>query len=334
MEYMTGNLVSFDIGESRVKIAWYLGAMCKKTVCADLPDNLINDGEIVSMDAMADFLRACTKEHGIPKSSAALILPAPLVFTRNVDVPPMTDAQLGYNLPFEFKDYLTQDKSLYCFDYSVQSIEHDEDGEPTKMRLFACATLKKTIDEYREMFRRAGFRLKLAMPEESAYAALLSAHIGAGGETEDHCIVDIGSNAIRMYIFHGDCFATRRTIALGLRDLVSILSDLRGVDEHLAREHMLHNYENALSEPAVLDLFHRMAIEIMKAVNFYNYNNREQTLRRIHLCGGGASIEQISAAISEMTNLTVHPISALMPPDTTHNEPWLYAKAVGCALQR
>ena len=76
-----------------------------------------------------------------------------------------------------------------------------------------------------------------------------------------------------------------------------------------------------------------MAVEIMKAVNFYNYNNREQTLQRIYLCGGGAAVGQIRAAITELTNLDIRPVAELLPDGAALEQPWLYAKAIGCALQ-
>lgn len=327
---MAGNLVAFDLGEAQAKLVWYSGSTRKKAVCAALPDRLVSNGAIVSMDAMADFLRETAKSNGIPRTNAAVILPASVVFTRNVDVPAMTDAQLAYNLPFEFKDYLTQEKSLYYFDYAVQELVTDESGAVKQMRLFACAALKKTIESYREMFRRAGFRLRTAIPEEAAYAALLANRPASDSDT---CFVDLGYNAIRMQILHGDRFMTRRTIDLGLRDLVRSLAETRGVDEHLAYEHLRSNYEGALTEPASLELYHRMAVEIMKAVNFYNYNNREQTLRRIYLCGGGAAIGGIRDAIAELTDLEIHGAAELLPDGASLDEPWLFVKAIGCALQ-
>ena len=327
---MGRNLIAFDIGESQVKIAWYNGNTRKKTVCAPLIDNLVSGGEILSMDAMADFLRDIAGENHIPHASAAVILPASLVFTRNIDVPAMTDSQLGYNLPYEFKDYLTEEKSSYYFDYAVQELVKDEQGNAKQMHLFACAALKKTIADYREMFRRAGFRLKSVIPEESAYAALLMAAPDVEGDT---CFLDIGYNAVRMLFYRGDSFVTRRTVNLGTRDLVQTLSELRGVDTHMAHEHLRSNYENALNEPALLDLYHNMAVEIMKVANFYNYNNREQMLKRIYLCGGGTAITPLRDAISELTDIELCSAADWMPSSADIESPWLYVKAVGCALQ-
>lgn len=327
---MAGGTVAFDIGSSQVKLVWYSGKTRRKAVAAELPDGLVSGGEIVSMDAMADFLRQTAKENGIPHTAAAVILPASLVYMRTVDVPRMTDAQLAYNLPFEFRDYLTQEKNQYYFDYAVQEPPEDAAEGDERMHLFACATLKKTVEEYRAMFRRAGFRLKTAMPEQSAYAALAAAR---SESREDVCVVDIGYTAISMNILRGRSIVAHRTMDLGLSALVRSIADRRVVDPHLAAAYMRSDFEGVMSEPESLELYHRMAVEIMKAVNFYNYNNRKQTLQSLYLCGGGASIDRIREAICETTGLSVRPVSELMPDVQELQTPWLFAKAIGCAIQ-
>lgn len=42
----------------------------------ELPDNMVSGGEIVSMDAMADFIKERQKENDISRGAAAVILPA------------------------------------------------------------------------------------------------------------------------------------------------------------------------------------------------------------------------------------------------------------------
>ena len=59
-------IVGFDIGESSVKLVYFAGADLKKAVTAELPDNMVSGSRILSMDAMADFLRQMAKSNGIP----------------------------------------------------------------------------------------------------------------------------------------------------------------------------------------------------------------------------------------------------------------------------
>ncbi len=329
---MGEKVIAFDIGESQLKLVCYNGKNRKKSVCVSLPENLVNNGEIVSMDAMADFIKETAKANGIPRGNAAVILPATEVASRKVDVPVMTDAQLAYNLPYEFKDYINADKSQYYFDYAVENLLKDEEDQSKvkEMSLFACAALKKTIEDYRDMFRRAGFRLKVAIPEEIAFTALLS----SGTRTEsDTCFVDIGYDEIRMYFFKEDIFSTKRSVSIGIRDLIASIADDRGVTPQMAAEHMRSDYEDALTQPASLDLYHSMAVEIMKAVNFYNYNNRAQKLNRIYLCGGGAAIVPLREAVSGLTDMEVLSAGHIMPKEEQGADNWLYAKAIGCALE-
>ena len=52
-----GKIVGFEIGDHSVKLAYFAGNELKKAVCAELPDAMVSHGRILSMDAMADFLR-------------------------------------------------------------------------------------------------------------------------------------------------------------------------------------------------------------------------------------------------------------------------------------
>ena len=332
---MAGQLTAFDIGESMVKIVSVSGGQVKKAVCAQMPDNLVSDGVILFNDAMADTLKSTLASSGMGKGKAAVILPDRLVFARNVTVPPMTEAQLKYNLPFEFKDYLTQEKSQYYFDYSVQEIVK-EGEEPKEMRLFACATLKETIEQYRTVFRLAGCKLVNAIPEEVAYGSLVARHIESHPEEgdQDYCLVDVGYRGLRMYIYRGSEFRNRRTVDLGLYNLEQEIADARGVDIHVAHTHLMTNYQDAQGLDASRELYNRMAVEIMKSVNFYNYNNRDRSLHRICLCCGGGAIAPLQEAITRMTDLEILPASALIPGADKLENPWIYARAVGCALQK
>ena len=52
----------------------------------------------------------------------------------------------------------------------------------------------------------------------------------------------------------------------------------------------------------------------------------------MYLCGGGAAGGHIGDAIREVADLEVLPAADLMP-DTGSDAPWLYTRALGCALQ-
>ena len=310
-------------------MAYFSGKTLKKTVQVDMPDAMVSGGRILSMDAMADFLRAAAKENGIPLAGAALALPGDDVFTRTVAVPAMTEQQLIYNLPYEFRDFLTEEKSKYFFDYSVRSIRRDEAGRPVEMELFACAMLKSTVEEYRAMFRRAGFRLRVLTPAACAYEALLSAREKrAGAALEDCCIVKIGRSASKLYIYCGAAFDSSREIDIGSARLDELISEQYGVDVHVARGYRQHNYNGVLQSDYAQGLYSRLSVEVVKAVNFYNYNNRDRELKNVYFCGDG-DLTEIVRTVSEGTHLAVCPASELLPAGVETDEPWVYLCAIG-----
>jgi len=335
LKALLNNIIAIDFGESNLKMVQMAGGKVKKTAYAEMPDNIIRDGIIPSMDAMAEFVKETAHQNKIPKGNCAVVLPDALAFSKNVTLPVMTEEQLRYNLPFEFRDYTTEEKGRYFYDYAVQRVVADETGEPKELQLFACATLKTTIEEYRSMFRRAGFRLKAAMPEVFAYSSLVQGYQERTGNVDaENCIIDIGYKSTRMVIMHEGWFFTQRTFPFGTQDMVRAISENTAVGEHLAKTYLACNYNGVLDNAACKEIDNRFAIEIMKAINFYKFNNRDTSLNKAYLCGGGASIQPLVDALAEAVGMEMHDIGELMPEFTTEDtKPWLFAKAVGIGLK-
>lgn len=323
-------IVGIDIGGSSVKLAYFAGSTLKKAAMAPLPDNMVADGRILSMDAMADFLRQAARDNGIPLTNAAVVLPSTEVFTRELTMPAMTEQQLRYNLPYEFRDFLTDEKSKYYFDYSMRDILRDQDGYPTEMTLLACAMLKETAERYRAMMRRAGFKLQVLTPSECAYAGVLAAYYRRTGLPQrDMCIVNLGYTAAYLYIYRGAFFESRREIDLGLNRLEQLVAEHCGVDIHVAHSYVLQNYNDVLSSDYAQSFYARIAVEVMKAINFFNYNNRQQELTDLCLCSGGCNIGPLRQALAETTHLHLHTAQELLGDDVALDEPWMYLRAIG-----
>lgn len=59
-------------------------------------------------------------------------------------------------------------------------------------------------------------------------------------------------------------------------------------------------------------VYARIAVEVMKAVNFFNYNNRQQELTDLCLCSGGCNIIPLRQALAETTHLHLHTAQELL----------------------
>lgn len=325
---MKGKITAFDFGARSLKMASFANGELRRCAEAEMPERLVEHGVIQSMDAMADFIREAAKEQRISGGPCAVLLPNELVFTRTTTLPVMTETQLRFNLPYEFRDYISEEKSSYFYDYAVQEMRRDVlTGEPQEMHLFACAVLKKTIADYRAMFRRAGFRMTAAVPHASSFAALRR----AGGAESDCCFIDLGDQETRMYFFHGGHYDTRRIIDLGIRDIDACIADTLSVDPHMAHTFLLSNYQDVLGLDCCRQMFSRFAVEIMKGINFYLFSSRDTTLDTAYICGGGAELPQMVEAIGNAISLKVVRTETLPALEEAGYDAFAL-EAIGCAL--
>ncbi len=292
---MAQQILGLDMGPRQLKMVHICdGSLCK-AVSAPMPEGLVQeDGLILSMEDMAQFLRRTADQHQIPRVPVALTLPASLVYTRRVTLPYMTLRQLRYNLPFEFREDLTLDRDQYFFDFAV--LEHR--SEQKEMELYACAARKDTVKDYRTMLRRAGFSLKAVLPEQWAYGCFLrSSQLWEA----PICLVEPGFRETKLFVFCHGRPDTSRTLDLGF--------------DHLGEA----------AEPEGLALYHQLGVELLKTVNFYNYNHRSGRLDRVLLCGDWASDTQLCQYLHQNTGLQ---ISQEALPELTE----AYFKAYGCAI--
>ncbi len=331
MSSMKEKCAGFDFGSRYLHIAVRERGRIKRVVMEEIPEGLIRDGRILSYEAMSDFLRGVRKDKKLYVKNAALSLPPSLCFCRRSRVPYMTDGQLQFNLPYEFRDYITGDKNDYYFDYTVVDTVTGEDGSPRELDLVAAAAAKSLVREYDEMFRHAGFKLKTIVPEEMAYINLI--RLGAC-DGHSHCILDIGHSGIRLYVFNGDRYESVRALDFGCSSLVGAIADHFNIDTHVAETYLDEDYENATRLPACESIYSDIALEVLKAANFFSFNNGGVGLSHIHICGGGARNEALCEMLRESLHMPLSDMSEFWPDAAkTAEDADLAAAAAGAALQ-
>jgi len=331
---LASNIIGFDIGDRLLKLACFVNGQLKDTFSVDVPEGMVSEGQVISADGMTELIDEVARTNNLQRKDAALVLPASLVYVRTVIVPLMNEQQLKYNLPYEFKDYLTEDKSKYVFDYEVLEVVKDDKNQPFELKLFVCAVLKDVIERYEKIFSRAGFNLKIAVPEEFVYATIARNALKNKTMNDGACaIIDIGESETRMHIMLNGEYDNKRTFDMGVKDIVNCISDTIFSDEHVAHNYMISNVDDVLNGDKCKDFYNALAVEILKASNFYNYNNRDYELKEVYLIGGGAAIEPLVSTIHEVANLNVHDASELISSKYQTAEPWRTIQAIYSAVE-
>ena len=395
---MAGKLIGIQIGNSEISMAQLAGASTK-VVVRRMPENLIKDGQIISAELLARFLKEMKKEGHFSGNASALVLPEMSTYFRTIEMPPMSEAQLKLNLPYEFRDYVGSESVNYFYDYAVDEIEVDEQGQPVSLRLFAAAAFKTVVAEYSDLFRRAGLKLKIAVPREMALITLLryleeqngdkyakeaainekeaakaaklaekeakkaaklaekerkkklkeqknfpydvvlpedaetekseeaegaeetGAEAAAANdtvsETENRgkfrCIVDIGYEHTNVDIACDGRLTASKVIDVGCQQIDEAIAELYSSDVYLAASRREANYENVLSEDVCKAVYERIALEIMKAINFYRYENPSDDVDNVVFVGSGAAIDELTQEITEYVQFERGSIDEVLP---------------------
>lgn len=300
---MAKSLLGIEIGDYSVKLAVTKEARVERIVKRELPDNMVREGNITSWEAMADFLKDILKEEKINCREAAVVLPESLTYVRSVTMPAMTIEQLKVNLPYEFRDYISEDKEKYFYDYAVVEMHRDEEGNPTSMDLMAAAVQKSVIEQYRILCKRAGLKLVVAAPEVSALQNIVHRIMERSGRRQDVALLDLAHEAIRLSIFTNGEYDVTRNMEPGCSALVGIAAEVFDVDTHVALMNIQKNYQDIWNHENAIGLYSRIAVEIMRVINFYGFNHPDHSLDRVYYYGGGAKItpllEEIQGTIEQ-----------------------------------
>ena len=338
---MAKTLLGIDIGYESMKLALVSGRRIKKTAIIPMPVNLVKEGRVVSTETMGELLRTSVKKQGMKNRLAALTLASESVFIRNVTMPQMTEEQLKTNLPFEFRDYISDELKNYVFDYAMISAdvpasaletEGEQPGEATgAMDLLAVAAPTTLIEESREYLRKAGMVPGVIAPAVCSFVNIIRA-MNAAEAGREYCILDLGYRAIRMHMFRGDKHVVTRLLEVGLDSLDEVIAEQFNVDVHLAHTYLVTNYEGCQNGENCANAFTNIAVELLRAINFYRFSNPDSTLSDVYLCGGGAAIGALGTQISDHLDMNVHHVSELIEGANAVENCDQLAQAIGIAL--
>ena len=303
-----------EIGTNQIKMTQCMGNCLYRTETETLPNSYVREGRIVSPDAMSEVIKNMAKKYHFNDKRAAIVLPETDAFTRRMTVPAMTVEQLKLNLPYEFHDYITDDKNEYIYDYSVLELIKDESGTPISMDIVGAAAPKNRLEDYKTMLRRAGFHLDIAAPAVFAFANIIRDYEEREKILEDreYCFVDFGHQTTKLYIFNHDRFEVNREIEYGCAAMDEAIAGTQNVDIHVAHQYMTKNYNDVWASPECTEIYERIRIELMRAINFYSFNNPDSHLQNVYFFGGGSLVTNLVQTVSEGISLTPAPISDLL----------------------
>ena len=131
----------------------------------------------------------------------------------------------------------------------------------------------------------------------------------------DFVILDIGHSGTRMYFYSNYTFEITRNIDAGSDRIVDIIARNNGMDKHAALTRLMTNQPSVMTDPEVDDEVSNLVAQVMRSINFYGYNNLNNTIDRIYYMGSGIPTECYLKRLEEATEMNCEPVSDLLPEE-------------------
>ncbi|MBQ1822321.1 MAG: pilus assembly protein PilM [Lachnospiraceae bacterium] len=311
---MSNNLIGIEIGSSRMKLAEVRDGKVIHFITYDLPEGTMRGREILAWDALADELKKAVAAGGFTSKKCAIAIPDEETHLRRLSMPPMNDQQLLVNLPYEYHELIADNKDNYIYDYSLINIKRDPENQNNntnalEIEILGAAVSKELISKYKDLFKRAGLKLVAARPRTLALSSYMKAKIPEF-MTKDTAVIDFGYTASQIDIFRNGVYEVTRTIDVGVAAIIKAAAEALNKDPHIAKESLKVNTDDVQMKESVINVYDSVAVEVMRALNYFSFENPDNTLETLYYFGGGSWIQPFVIDVVQDLSLKATALSA------------------------
>ena len=128
---------------------------------------------------------------------------------------------------------------------------------------------------------------------------------------KDYAVLSLEYSRDRLHFFSNGAYEITRNLGITEKQICEVIAQDEGVDIHIAQLMLDQNQNHVLEQEQVSDLLQSVATEVMRVMNFYNYNNPRNTIDAIYYYGrevDSAFLERIQS----MTELPIRPLTDLL----------------------
>lgn len=299
-----------------------------------MPDQPDNERDMANV---ADVIKKLYKEAKISSREVAISLPEPLVFTRTIKFPLLTDAEIASAVKWEAEQYIPIPVQDAIVQHEI--LERREDISPAKVEVLLIAAPKVIVEKYAKIIDMAGLTLAVVESEVMALVRSLS--------TPDQTVllIDFGAKSTDIAIAKKGKLFFSRSIPTAGDAFTRAVSQSLGVEEQQAEQ-----YKRAYGlSPTQLEgkikksldpIFRIVADEIKKAMHFYQSEEKGELPGSVILSGGSAGLPEAASSLTKFLGTEVivgNPFSKVeVAPEAVSSLSGyapLYAIAVGLAMR-
>ncbi len=173
----------------------------------------------------------------------------------------------------------------------------------------------------------------------TAGSASAAAGVNAGAEQpeekrKDYAVLSMEYSRVRLHFFSNGAYEITRNLGTTEKQICELIAQDEGVDVHIAQLMCDRNQDGVLEKEDIADLIQALATEVMRVMNFYNYNNPRNTIDTIYYYGREAN-PLLLDRIQSVTELPVRPLTELIPDadEGQHEDLLMMLQGYGAILE-
>lgn len=342
-------LIGLDISSSAVKLVELAEAgsnqfRLERYAIEPLPRDAVTDGNVASLEAVAESIRRAWRRLGSSTKQVALALPAAAVITKKITLPAgLHELEMEVQVEAEANQYIPFAIEEVNLDYQVLGPASTGADE---VEVLIAASRKEKVEDRVAAAEAAGLRAVVMDVESFASQAafdLVKQRLPEAGKGKVVALVDVGAQMMKVTILRDDSVLYSREQAFGGNQLTQDISRNYGMSteeaEAAKRSNSLpENYEHDLLRPFA----ESVALEISRALQFFFTSTQFNQVDHIVLSGGCAviaGIDQVVAGRTQVATEVANPFvgmtlsQRIRPKNLAADAPALLV-ACGLALRR
>lgn len=303
-------LIGVDISSTAVKMVELVDAgkgqpRVERYAIEPLPKDAVVDGNLTSIEAVAETLQRCWKRLGTSTRFVAMALPTAAVITKKITLPAsLRDQEMEVQVESEANQYIPFALEEVNLDFQVIG---PAPGSPDDVEVLLAASRKEKVEDRVAAAEVA--ELKPVVMDVEAYATqaayeLVIKQLPGEGAGQIVALVDVGALAMKITIMKDDQQLYAREQAFGGVKLTEEIMRAYGMGpeeaENLKRSGTPpDNYEAEILHPFI----EGMAQEVARAMQFFFTSTPHNEVHHIILAGGSALVPGVAEIVGQRTNI-------------------------------
>lgn len=301
-------LFGLDIGNSYIKAVQLADSGKNKKLIAlgsiPTPVGGISGGEDVTISTVAEAIKKVIKDAKITTKNVNIALPESKIYTRVIEMPPISDEELLSAIKWEAEQYIPLSLEEVNMDWQVLSRPQNPSPD-SKMEVLLSAAPKKLIDIYIKLADKSGLVPVSLEPETIAVVRSFSRNESNSPTT---IAVDMGAEETNLIIIRDNKISFTRTIGTGGNAITRSIVTKFGLEFVQADEYKKtyglekDSFDGKLSE-VIKPFVDIIVSEVKRAVTFYQTKKPDDIVKRLILVGTPTLLPGLVRYLTEMVGV-------------------------------